>query len=268
MERQVQSIEPVRSVDANITLPPSKSYTNRALIAGALAEGTTTLLNPSTCDDTQYIVGATRNSDEPTDQVLRVDTDGTLRLLRLSTPRLGAAAAIVDGQLLVVGGSETGAGAEVTNAGGTAFIELGYPSDARRGAAVVVPPDTKVAILAGGHDPETDEISGFRTLDLDCSEDCAEVEIANAEFGFERPRLFALSDRQLLAVGEVPDTGETKVFTFDIGVGRAFEEVPLRTPRRGGSAFLLPNGQIGILGGKALENNAAASSLEVYFPRP
>lgn len=222
----------------------------------------------SASDDTQYIVGATRTSGEPTDQVLRVDTDGTLHLLRLSTARLGAAAAIVDGQLLVVGGSEDGAGAEVTNAGGTAFIELAFPSDARRGAAMIVPPDTKVAILAGGRDPKTDEVSGFRTLDLECSEDCSQSEIAKADFAFDRPRLFALNERQLLAVGEAPDTGETKVFTFDTGVGHALDEVPLRTPRRGASAFLLPNGQVGVLGGKALNSSAVASSLEVYFPQP
>ena len=31
------------------TAPPSKSYTHRALIAGALAEGTTTVLRPAGC---------------------------------------------------------------------------------------------------------------------------------------------------------------------------------------------------------------------------
>jgi len=218
-------------------------------------------------DGSQYIVGATRASGEPTDQVLRVDSDGTLHLLKLHTPRLGAAAAIADGQLLVVGGSDTGAGAEVENSAGTGFKELPFEADAKQGAAMVAVDDSTV-ILAGGRDPAgDDEIAGFRTMDLNCAADCAQVEIANAPFAYAHPRLFLLSDGQLSAVGEDAETGETHVFTFDPGIGHALVEFPLRTPRAGASAFLAPNGQVGVLGGTALDDDTPASSVELFFPQ-
>ncbi len=47
-------------VDAEITLPPSKSYTNRALITGALARGNSTILNPSLSDDSHLLISALR----------------------------------------------------------------------------------------------------------------------------------------------------------------------------------------------------------------
>ncbi len=46
--------------DAEIFLPPSKSYTNRALICAALAEGTSELLNPSHSGDTVLMIDALR----------------------------------------------------------------------------------------------------------------------------------------------------------------------------------------------------------------
>jgi len=217
--------------------------------------------------DPQYIVGATRSKGEPTDQVLRVDPDATLHFMKLKTPRLGASAALVDGQLLVVGGSATGAGAEVANSADTAFVELPFPSDARLGAAIVVK-DSSTAILAGGHDPESDEIAGFRTMDLSCSEDCSQAPIEGADFAFVYPRLFSVSENQLLAVGEDPKTAETHVFTFDLGLGHELNEFALRTPRSGASAFLLPNGQVGVLGGSTLADETPASSIELFFPAP
>lgn len=218
--------------------------------------------------DPQYIVGATRASGKATDQVLRVDADGTLHLLKLNTPRLAAAAAIVNGKLLVVGGSDTGAGAEVENSDGTAFSELPFEADAKQGAALVGL-DENTVILAGGSDPASaDEIAGFRTMDLSCSESCSQVAIAKADFAFTHPRLFKLSDDQLLAVGEDPTTEETHVFTFDTGLGHALNEFALRTPRTSASAFMLPNGQVGVLGGTTLDDDEAAPSLELFFPQP
>jgi 3-phosphoshikimate 1-carboxyvinyltransferase len=48
------------SVDLKATAPPSKSYTHRALIAGVLAEGETTIKNPLYADDTRLTAGALR----------------------------------------------------------------------------------------------------------------------------------------------------------------------------------------------------------------
>jgi hypothetical protein len=226
--------------------------------------GGVTLSGP---DDIQYIVGATRTTGEPTNQILRIDADGALELMKLGTPRLGAAATMVNGQLLVVGGSDAGAGAELSNLAGTLFKQQAYPADARQGAAAIAL-DNTTAILAGGRDPATDEISGFRTMDLSCMEDCSPVEIANADFPFDRAQLFPAREGQLLAVGEQPDTGETRVFTFDTGLGNALNEIALRTPRSGASAILLPNGQVGVFSGDALADGTPAMTMEVFFPQP
>jgi 3-phosphoshikimate 1-carboxyvinyltransferase len=48
----------VLNVDLKMTAPPSKSYTHRALIAGALAEGTTTVLGPLDAEDTRLTAEA------------------------------------------------------------------------------------------------------------------------------------------------------------------------------------------------------------------
>jgi hypothetical protein len=215
----------------------------------------------------QYIVGATRTTGEPTNVVVRLDPDATLHLLKLATPRLGAAAAMVNGQLLVVGGADTGAGAEVSNAAGTGFTALPFPTDATQGSALVAE-DATTALLVGGRDPATDEILGFRTMHLDCTQDCDQTPLAKPEFAFDRARLFSIREGQVLAVGEDPVSGETHVFTFDTGIGHALTEFPLRVPRSAASAFLLPNGQVGVLGGDALADGTPAQSVELFFPEP
>jgi 3-phosphoshikimate 1-carboxyvinyltransferase len=50
----MKEISPVASVDATIAVPGSKSLTQRALIAAALAEGSSRLLGPLTSEDTDY----------------------------------------------------------------------------------------------------------------------------------------------------------------------------------------------------------------------
>lgn len=47
-------IKPVSGVDATITVPGSKSLTQRALIAAALADGTSKLMGPLASEDTSY----------------------------------------------------------------------------------------------------------------------------------------------------------------------------------------------------------------------
>ena len=48
-------IRPRSGIDASVTVPGSKSYTNRALVAAALAEGESTLRNALRSDDTLYM---------------------------------------------------------------------------------------------------------------------------------------------------------------------------------------------------------------------
>ena len=47
-----------RTIDLSVTAPPSKSYTHRALIAAALARGTSTLVHPLIADDTRLTATA------------------------------------------------------------------------------------------------------------------------------------------------------------------------------------------------------------------
>ncbi len=57
--KSLLTIEPLgKTFTAEIVVPGSKSMTNRALILAALADGTTTIENALTSDDTDYMVGA------------------------------------------------------------------------------------------------------------------------------------------------------------------------------------------------------------------
>jgi len=51
-------IQPRNHIDASVTVPGSKSYTNRALIAAALAQGESIIRNPLHSDDTRYTAEA------------------------------------------------------------------------------------------------------------------------------------------------------------------------------------------------------------------
>ena len=49
------------TVKGRVTVPPSKSYTHRALILGSLAEGETVIENFLSSDDTLYTLNACRS---------------------------------------------------------------------------------------------------------------------------------------------------------------------------------------------------------------
>ena len=51
-------IQPVEKVSGTVTVPGSKSYTNRALLVAALAEGVSRLEKPLVSDDTKYMIRA------------------------------------------------------------------------------------------------------------------------------------------------------------------------------------------------------------------
>jgi 3-phosphoshikimate 1-carboxyvinyltransferase len=53
------------SVDRVLTAPPSKSYTHRALIAGALGSGSTTVCHPLYAEDTRLTINALRKLGVP-----------------------------------------------------------------------------------------------------------------------------------------------------------------------------------------------------------
>lgn len=56
----MKEIIPVATVDVKVEVPGSKSLTQRALIAAALAEGTSTLIGPLASEDTAYTMTALR----------------------------------------------------------------------------------------------------------------------------------------------------------------------------------------------------------------
>jgi len=212
----------------------------------------------------RYIIGATRTSGTPSDRALRLDTDGTLRALTLSTPRLGAAAANIDGQIVIIGGSDTGAGAEVLNADQTGFKELPYAADATQGAALSkLTADT--AILVGGTDPSSGTRSPVRTLDLTCADSCSATPLAHLDFDYDRARAFYLSDNRLLVAGESGD-GQSHAFTLDKTIGFELTEQALREPRTEASVVKAPNGQIGLIGGDSLSDRTPVTNLELFFP--
>ncbi len=57
----MKRIPKVDRVDATVTAPPSKSYSVRALLLGAMSEGTTTITNCLDADDTRYALEAVRS---------------------------------------------------------------------------------------------------------------------------------------------------------------------------------------------------------------
>lgn len=56
----MKRIPKIGQVDATVTAPPSKSYSVRALLLGAMAEGTTVVRNCLDADDTRYALEALR----------------------------------------------------------------------------------------------------------------------------------------------------------------------------------------------------------------
>ncbi len=78
----IVSLKRARDLDLTVTAPPSKSYTHRALIAGALGEGTTTVAGPLDAEDTRLTTGALEalgiGVEGRADKILITGCDGVL----------------------------------------------------------------------------------------------------------------------------------------------------------------------------------------------
>jgi 3-phosphoshikimate 1-carboxyvinyltransferase len=76
----IVTLQRTGSVDLVVTAPPSKSYTHRAIIIGALARGTTTILHPLYSQDTRLTINALRMLGVPItvnpDQVIITGCNG------------------------------------------------------------------------------------------------------------------------------------------------------------------------------------------------
>jgi 3-phosphoshikimate 1-carboxyvinyltransferase len=57
-DESIRYIKQAKTIDTEISIPPSKSYTNRALIAAALGDGTSKIIFPSHSNDTKLLVEA------------------------------------------------------------------------------------------------------------------------------------------------------------------------------------------------------------------
>ena len=60
-------VTPPKSISGSISLPASKSISNRALVLKALAHGTHAIENLADCDDTMVIINAFDRSEEVVD---------------------------------------------------------------------------------------------------------------------------------------------------------------------------------------------------------
>lgn len=80
----MKSIPKTGPLDATVTAPPSKSYSVRALLLGAMAEGTTMITNCLDADDTRYALEALRT--------IGFQIDGTFKTGVAIGPRISMSA--------------------------------------------------------------------------------------------------------------------------------------------------------------------------------
>ena len=109
-------ITPVQKIDKTVTLPGSKSLTQRALIAAALGNGTSTLIGPLVSEDTDYSskalgqMGMTITKGDgvwtveggggkiqPSDEPIFLGNNGTATRFLTSVTGLGHSTFIIDG---------------------------------------------------------------------------------------------------------------------------------------------------------------------------
>jgi hypothetical protein len=238
---------------ANETAPPGLTFAEVA--GGSVYE---------LADGSSYVVGGTRPSGDPTSKVLRIDKSGLLKSITLAAPRLGAAAGVVGGNLVVWGGSADGPGAEVLNKTEDGFTSLPFAPDPSRGLGLATF-DGSTALLAGGKDPMTGAAAPLRTFDVTCSADCTASELAMAPLALQRTRVFSLAAGNLLMTGD-SDDGEFHAFNLLTSSGMPeMTERPLRERRRNATALLLPNGQPGVLGGEDPDTATPVLSIETFF---
>lgn len=210
-------------------------------------------------DGSAYIVGATR-ATPATSAVLRISSTGVPTVLRLGTPRAGAAATWIAGRgLLVVGGSTDGAGAELVADGAPAFASVPYPADATTGAALIAT-DADTALRLGGRDAKGDAAPTV-SLAIGCTSSCT-LQPAAPDVALDDAQAFAFDSGDIAVVGTA--NGQTGAFHLAPGATSA-EPVPLREPRIGATALLAPTGQLALVGGTH-PDGTPATSIELYLP--
>ncbi|MDO9326113.1 MAG: 3-phosphoshikimate 1-carboxyvinyltransferase [Methanoregula sp.] len=78
----IVTLQKIENVNLTVSAPPSKSYTHRALIAGALGKGRTVVTNPLDAEDTHLTLAALRTlgvqADREGDRITMEGCDGLL----------------------------------------------------------------------------------------------------------------------------------------------------------------------------------------------
>jgi hypothetical protein len=170
------------------------------------------------------------------------------------------------------GDLEAGAGPD---AGGDldATADAGIESGAVDAGSVTAAPGMIIAFLAGGS--SGGQPGGLRRLDLSCATQAASMsstpppcsirDIAPLPLALARTHAFALKPAELLITGETDD-GVNHALTFDL-TSLSFGLPALREPRKGASVALLPNGQVGFVGGLSADTGLPVSTIEIFIPQ-
>ncbi len=205
---------------------------------GAVAGGLTVLAD----DGTEYVVGATRTTGDPTAAILVVSTTQTLTWATLGTARLGAAAGWIPGRGLVVAGGSPdakSAGAELLGAGATNATPLPYPADPTTGGGVDAL-DTSHALVVAG--------STARVIDFTCTAACTATPwTATLPTPLAFAQVFDIDSLNAFVVGEEA-SGVSHAFRLSASLA---QEIPFKLPRSHARAVRLPLGPIAIAGGNA-----------------
>ncbi len=186
-----------------------------------------------------FVVGATRTSGAPTARVLRIDAAGKLAFVSLTTPRLGAAAAWVEGRgVVVIGGAAgpTAAAAEVLTVDGALATPTPLQPDGLGTRAAVALDGSRVLVAP---DP--------RVIDLGCSQACTPERWPALPAKLVTARAYTTPDLVggAIVVGN-DEAGATRVFVVKKD---AAEERPLKVARSGAGSVGMPTGGVGIVAG-------------------
>jgi hypothetical protein len=203
----------------------------------------------------QYIVGATRRTGAPSATILKIDPSDTSNpnypygnptWLTLINPRLGASAAWVTGEGLVVcGGSASAPGVEFIGSGQTSAVELAYPPDPSTGGGAGML-DSQHVLLAGGLTP-TGGDAGVRIINLQCGAVCNPQPWPGLPIPITSAQTFvSLGGTGAVVVGSESVSGATHVFSLSSGGPVA---VPTKVPHFNARATISPTGTLVLFGG-------------------
>lgn len=217
-------------------------------------------------DGVAYVVAGTRGT-EASDAVLRVGTDLSLTPLHLRTPRRGASAVWTqDRGLVVLGGSDAGAGVEVLADDASEFVELAFPADATEGAGAAVLASDRL-IVAGGKAPDN-TAAPSRSIDLSCASSCAAgVVQAPLPLPSHDVSAYVVGSDAVLVIGEetlADATQRTAAYLLEgLGTTPSLTEVPLREPRSGAISIALMGDMVAVAGGYD-SSSQPVRSIEVF----